>query len=379
MNILFVSEYYLANLDFMKLSNELARRKHSIGVATSFRSFDKRSLAQEIRTFEIKPLVTIYSVPHSLSFPIVKIRRLMHMFDVQIVHALMDYSTNTAAASLAAKAAKVPFVYNVQGIGTRTNRFLVDALAEMYDWTIERFISQNARKLILLSKGLISRTRKLGVPDEKVVVVPSGVDCARFDSTHREVREKTELLRSRLRIKPDDYVVGYVGRLVPAKGLMHLLKAAEKISKVHPNIVLLIVGEGADKAKLQAEAEASRVKAHFVGYQTDTPPYYSLMDVFVLPSFFEGLPGVVLEAMAMQKPVIATNVGGTADLVSNGENGFLVSPRNSEEIAFGLEKLVSQPDLASKMGKTGRQIVEKDFQWDRIVDRVEMIYKEVAE
>jgi len=379
LNILFVSEYYLANLDFMKLSNELARRKHSIGVATSFRSFDKRSLAQEIRTFEIKPLVTIYSVPHSLSFPIVKIRRLMHMFDVQIVHALMDYSTNTAAASLAAKAAKVPFVYNVQGIGTRTNRFLVDALAEMYDWTIERFISQNARKLILLSKGLISRTRKLGVPDEKVVVVPSGVDCARFDSTHREVREKTELLRSRLRIKPDDYVVGYVGRLVPAKGLMHLLKAAEKISKVHPNIVLLIVGEGADKAKLQAEAEASRVKAHFVGYQTDTPPYYSLMDVFVLPSFFEGLPGVVLEAMAMQKPVIATNVGGTADLVSNGENGFLVSPRNSEEIAFGLEKLVSQPDLASKMGKTGRQIVEKDFQWDRIVDRVEMIYKEVAE
>lgn len=379
MNILFVSEYYLANLDFMKLSNELARRKHSIGVATSFRSFDKRSLAQEIRTFEIKPLVTIYSVPHSLSFPIVKIRRLMHMFDVQIVHALMDYSTNTAAASLAAKAAKVPFVYNVQGIGTRTNRFLVDALAEMYDWTIERFISQNARKLILLSKGLISRTRKLGVPDEKVVVVPSGVDCARFDSTHREVKEKTELLRSRLRIKPDDYVVGYVGRLVPAKGLMHLLKAAEKISKVHPNIVLLIVGEGADKAKLQAEAEASRVKAHFVGYQTDTPPYYSLMDVFVLPSFFEGLPGVVLEAMAMQKPVIATNVGGTADLVSNGENGFLVSPRNSEEIAFGLEKLVSQPDLASKMGKTGRQIVEKDFQWDRIVDRVEMIYKEVAE
>jgi len=379
LNILFVSEYYLANLDFMKLSNELARRKHSVGVATSFRSFDKRSLTQEIRTFEIKPLVTIYSVPHSLSFPIVKIRRLIDMFDVQIVHALMDYSTNTAAASLVAKAVEVPFVYNVQGIGTRTNRFLVDALAEMYDWTIERFISQNARKLILLSKGLISRTRKLGVPDKNVVVVPSGVDCARFDSTHREVKEKTELLRSRLRIKPDDYVIGYVGRLVPAKGLTHLLKAAQKISKVHPNIVLLIVGEGPDKAKLQAEAEASGVRAHFVGYQTDTPPYYSLMDVLVLPSFFEGLPGVVLEAMAMQKPVIATNVGGTADLVSNDENGFLVSPGSSGEIAFGLEKLCSRPDLASRMGRTSRQMVEKDFQWDRIVDKVEMIYKEVTE
>ena len=377
MNILFVSEYHLANLDFVKLSHELVKRKHSVNVATSFRNFDKRNSEKNVQMFEIKPFVTIYRVPHSLSLPLREIHRLIKEQDVQVVHALMDYSTNTAAASVVAKAARLPFVYNVQGMGTRTNRFIVDILAESYDWTLERFISQNAKKLILLSKSLISRTRKLGVPDKNVTVIPSGVDCFRFNPTNAKVKEKAAHLQNNLQIQPDDFVVGYVGRLVPAKGLIHLLEAVAKIRKTHSNIVLLIVGEGAEKAKLAERANALGINAHFVGYQTDTPPYYSLMDTFVLPSFFEGLPGAVLEAMAMQKPIVATNVGGTADLVYTSENGFLVSPGNSAEIASALEELGSNVDLQARMGKTSREIVEKSFQWDDIVDRVEMVYKEV--
>lgn len=377
MNILFVSEYYLANLDFVKLSNELVGRKHSVTVATSFRNLDKPDSVENVQAFEIKPLVTIHRIPHSVSFPLRRIRKLIKEQDVQIVHALMDYSTNTAAASVVAKVTQLPFVYNVQGMGTRTNRFVVDILAESYDWTLERFISQNAKKLILLSKSLISRTRKLGVPDKNVVVIPSGVDCVRFDFTNPEVKEKATRLQNDLQIKPGDFVVGYVGRLVPAKGLVHLLEAVAKIRKTYSNVVLLMVGEGAEKAKLEERANALRIQAHFVGYQTDTPPYYSLMDAFVLPSFFEGLPGVVLEAMAMQKPIVATDVGGTADLVCNSENGFLVSPGDSVGIASSLEKLISHVDLRAKMGRTSREIVEKSFQWNDIVDRVEMVYKEV--
>lgn len=376
MNVLFVSEYYLANPDFVKLSNELTRRKHSVAAVTSFRNFDKRELSSEIQTFEIKPFVTIYSVPHSLSFPLLKIRRLLKELDVQIVHALMDYSTNTAAASVASKATGVPFVYNVQGMGTRTNRAVVDALAEFYDWTIERFISQNAKKLILLSRSLISRTRKLGVPDKNVVVIPSGVDCDQFNPERRDVKRKAVLLHEDLRIKHDDFVVGYVGRLVPAKGLQYLFEAVARIKRTYPNVVLLIVGEGPEKAALETQADTLGIRANFVGYQTDTPPYYSLMDAFVLPSLFEGLPGVVLEAMAMEKPIVATKVGGTGDLVLNSENGFLVFPRSVEGIASALQKLISQSDLRIKMGKVSREIVNKGFQWDNIVGRVETVYKE---
>jgi glycosyltransferase involved in cell wall biosynthesis len=378
LQILFVAEYYFANLDLVKLSEELAKRKHHVSVATSFRNFDKRESYKGVDMFEINPYVTIHSVPHSLSFPISQIRKLVRRHDVEIIHALMDYSTNTASAYLVSKATDTPFVYNVQGMGTRTGKFVVDALADGYDWTIERLISRDAKKLILPSKSVISRTRKLGVADSKVVVIPTGVDCKRFDPKRPEVERKAAELRNDFDIGQDDFVIGYVGRLVPAKGLPYLLTAVNQIKHEFPNVVLLVVGDGPQRAELELKAKDLNLKTAFAGYQTDTPPYYSLMDVFVLPSFFEGLSGVVLEAMAMEKSVVATNVGGTSDLVTYGENGFLVPIKNAEKIASTLKRLVANESLRVQMGKRGREIVEKSFQWDVIVDKVEAVYKEVA-
>jgi glycosyltransferase involved in cell wall biosynthesis len=298
--------------------------------------------------------------------------------EVDIIHALMDYSTNTAIASLISRRTGVPFVYSVQGMGTRTGRFVVDALAESYDWTMERWISGNAKKLIVLSRSLISRTRKLGVEDSKVVVIPSGVDPLVYDPRQPDVKRKAERLREDLGIGKDDVVIGFVGRLVPAKGLSHLLAAAKRLQTEFPSAVLLIVGDGPQKTELQRIAGDLKLRTVFTGYQNDTPPYYAIMDIFTLPSLFEGLPGVVLEAMAMEKAVIATNVGGTSDLVVNGENGFLVPTNDTEQIASCLKELVSNEDLREKMGKIGRSIVQKGFLWNDIADKVETVYKEVA-
>ena len=377
LRILFVAEYYFANPYLVKLSTELAKRKHSVGVATSFRNFDKRESHKGVDMFEINPFVTIYSIPHSLSFPLSAIRRLVRECNTEIIHALMDYSTNTAVASFVSKVTDIPFVYTVPGMGTRTSSFVVNALAECYDWTIEHFISRNAKKLILLSKSLISRTRKLSVPDSKVVVIPSGVDCTRFDPRRPEVRRKAVELRNDFDIGQEDVVVGFVGRLVPAKGLSHLLAAINQIKREFPKVVLLIVGEGPQKAELQRMARDLDLKTVFTGYQTDTPSYYTLMDVFVLPSFFEGLPNVVLEAMAMEKPVVATDVGGISDLVMDGENGFLVPTRDTGQVASALRKLITDEGLRVRMGKAGRGMVQKGFLWDDIVDKLEMVYKEV--
>jgi glycosyltransferase involved in cell wall biosynthesis len=378
LRILFVAEYYFANLDLVRLSRELVRRKHTVSVATSFRSFDRLESYKGVDMFEIAPFVTIHSIPHSLSFPVLQIHKLVQEHDIEIIHALMDYSTNTAGSSFVSRVTNVPFVYNVQGMGTRTGRFVVDALAEGYDWTIERFVSRNAKKLILLSKSLISRTRKLGVEDNKVVVIPTGVDCTHFDPKRPDVERKAAKLRSDFHISEDDFVVGFLGRLVPAKGLVYLLAAIKQIKNEFPNVVLFIVGDGPQRAELELKAKEVKLKAVFSGYQTDTPPYYSLMDAFVLPSFFEGLPGVVLEAMAMEKPVIATDVGGTSDLVADGETGFLVPVENAERIAFGLKNLIVNSALRFEMGRVSREIVEKGFQWNAIAAKVEAVYKEVA-
>lgn len=378
MNVLLVAEYYFANLDLVQLSNELAKRKHSVSVATSFRNFEGGESHKGVDIFEITPFVTIYSIPHSLSFPLLKIQNLIKDRDIEITHALMDYSTNTAVASLVSRAMYTPFICNIQGVGTRTGRFVVDALAECYDWTIERRILQKAKKLIVLSKNLISRTRRLGIEDCKVAVIPSGVDCTRFDPRRPEVRQKAMMLRNNFDISQDDFVVGYVGRIVPAKGLVYLLDAIRKVKHEFPNVVLLIVGEGSQKAELQKKSKDLQIRTIFAGYQTNTPPYYALMDAFVLPSLFEGLPGVVLEAMAMQKTVIATNVGGTSDIVIDGQNGFLVPTKDSEEVAKALIRLAKDEDLKDKMGRAGRETVQKNFLWTDVVDKVEKVYEEVT-
>jgi len=176
----------------------------------------------------------------------------------------------------------------------------------------------------------------------------------------------------------DEVVIGFAGRLVPAKGLNYLFSALKQIQDKHPNIAFLVVGDGAQRIELETLAKELKVKTIFAGWQSDMLPYYALMDIFVLPSLFEGLPNVILEAMAMKTPVIATDVGGNPDVLSNGENGFIVPARDVSKLAFALTKLVENDDMRAKIGMKNRQKVEKDFQWSRTVEKIEKVYSEVV-
>ncbi|MFX1487141.1 MAG: glycosyltransferase family 4 protein [Promethearchaeota archaeon] len=372
--MLFVSQRYFANPDFVRLSTELARRGHRISVATSLRSVDSKSNNNSVNILEITPLITIHSIPYSVSFPFLKMYRVVREQRVEIIHALMDYSTNTASAAAVSKMMNVPFVYTVQGIGTRTDHLFVNAVAEFYDWTIERLIARVASRAILLSKSLVSRTRKVGIEDSRSVVIPSGVDLDHFNPRRPEVKKRAAVLRNELGISSNNIVIGYVGRLVPAKGLSYLILALKHIEREHPDIVLLIIGDGPEKANLERMAKDLKIKTVFAGWQSDTAPYYAIMGIFVLPSLFEGLPLVILEAMAMGKPVVATNVGGTADLIANRKNGFLVPVRDHERIASALKELIEDSNMRIRIGDINRQKVKKNFSWDVIVPKVEKVY-----
>ena len=377
LNILLVAEYFYANPDFVRLSEELARRNHNLSVATSLRTVDKSKRESGVEVFEIEPFVTIYRIPHTLSFPISKILKVANMQSVDVIHAVNDHSTNVACASLVSETIQTPFIYTIQGPGTRTGHPLVDTLVATYDLTFERWISRIARKVILLSKSLISTAEKLRIDKRKISVVPSGIDTAHFDPEHREIRTKRDQLLNEFNVD-DKVVVGYAGRLDPHKGLTYLFSAVKALQEEHSNIVLLIAGDGAQRGDLETKAKNLKVKTVFAGWQHDLRPYYSLMDVFVLPSLFEGLSNVILEAMAMEIPVIATTVGGNPDVVSNGENGFLVPPRNVSKLAAALARLVEDRQMRMKMGKLNRLKVKEDFQWDTAVEKVEKVYRELA-
>jgi len=377
MNLLFVAEYHFANPDFAKLSTELAKKGHDVAVATSLRPFDSISLEQSSSLFQVKPFITLYRIPHSLSFPLSRIYKIVKEKNIQVVHALNDHSTNVATAALVSKIAGVPFVYTIQGPGTRTGHALVDAVVKIYDLTAERWIAKSAEKVILLSKSLASTAKKLRVKESKVTVIPSGIDSERFNPKRPEVMSEELNLREKLNIG-DSFVLGFVGRLVPAKGLAFLFSAVKQIQNRHPNPLLLVVGEGPQKNELEAMARDLGIDVVFAGWQPDTRPYYSIMDVFVLPSLFEGLPNVILEAMAMGKPVIATKIGGNPDVLSNGENGFLVAARNSQQIASAIEAMIENEDIKHRMGAANREKTETFFQWSRTVEEVEKVYNQLS-
>jgi glycosyltransferase involved in cell wall biosynthesis len=148
---------------------------------------------------------------------------------------------------------------------------------------------------------------------------------------------------------------------------------------------VLLVGDdleagGAFRAGLEDEAERLGVRERvvFAGYRPDATALLAELDVFVLPSWVEGLPIVVLEAMAQRKPVVATPVGGTPELVADGETGLLVPPRDPEALAAALRRLLEDPDLARRLGEAGRARVAERFTAAQQTRRVLELYDELV-
>ncbi|HHL22048.1 MAG TPA: colanic acid biosynthesis glycosyltransferase WcaL, partial [Aliiroseovarius sp.] len=155
----------------------------------------------------------------------------------------------------------------------------------------------------------------------------------------------------------------FVGRLAAVKGLRVLLKAFEQARKTEPGLRLTLVGDGPDRAFLEEAARPLGDAVHFAGYQSQSAVagILATADALVLPSFAEGVPVVLMEAMASGKPVIATRVAGVPELVENGVSGFLVAPGNPDELAEKLILLGADPALRARMGDAGRRKVREEF------------------
>jgi glycosyltransferase involved in cell wall biosynthesis len=155
----------------------------------------------------------------------------------------------------------------------------------------------------------------------------------------------------------------FVGRLAAVKGLRLLIEAFAQARQTRPDLHLTLVGDGADRAMLERLAAPLRDAVHFAGYlsQDAVAGALSEADAFVLPSFAEGLPVVLMEALATERPVIATQVAGVSELVEDGVTGFIVPPGDTEALADRIGRLADDPDLRTRMGRAGRRKVRADF------------------
>lgn len=207
----------------------------------------------------------------------------------------------------------------------------------------------------------------------KIADIPGGVEVRayRVDPNHVD-----ELKRS-WDLETGDPVVGTVGRLVDPKGHGHLLDALAKVRSQIAGVKALLVGDGTLRTEMERRAEALGLSdtVIFTGIRRDVPEVLALLDVFVLPSLWEGLPIALLEAMAAGLPVVATRVGGVPEVVVEGETGLLVPPRDPEALAQAILTLLRDPDLRQAMGQAGRERVREHFSVDQMVKKTESLYQ----
>ncbi|HMH50159.1 MAG TPA: glycosyltransferase [Candidatus Acidoferrum sp.] len=249
--------------------------------------------------------------------------------------------------------------------GALRGRFLVDR-------TIARLVT----RVIAVSRGAADfLIHGKGYPAHKVVVVPNGRDLTRFTpGAHREA------VRKELGLDRDAPVVGVVGRLETQKGHVYLLDAWPEVVRAHPDARLLVVGEGSLHEALRRQARDAHVadSVIFTGFRSDVPRILDASDVLALPSLHEGMPLTVIEAAAAGRPVVATAVDGTPEVVRDGETGYLVPPADPAALSRALLAVLGDPDAAARMGREAHRWAHERFDVEAHVEATARVYREVA-
>lgn len=238
---------------------------------------------------------------------------------------------------------------------------------------LERWSARITTRIVALThREMIDHVRFRIAPEEKFTVIHSGVDLNRFSGAAGDISK----VRQEMNLPEDAFVVGTTGRLTAVKGHIHLLRAAAGILKQRKDIIFLLLGDGElhDDLRNYAEREVIARNVRFLGWRSDVASALSAFDVFVFPSLNEGMGKAIVEAMAMGKPIIASNVGGIQDLVCHGENGLLVPPADSEALANAIFDLYENPDKRRRMGEAGKRI-SKEYGVEAMLKKIDALYQ----
>lgn len=312
-----------------------------------------------------------------LSADAVAVRRLVGLIRELRPHVLHTHTAKAGAVGrMAARlsgAARPPAVVHTFH-GHVLKGYFSPAVTQVFI-QLERRLAASTDALVAVSSGVRDDLVRLGVaPEHRIEVIPLGLDLGR--------RLEGEFgKRSELGIPTGAFVVGWFGRMTEIKRVDDLLRAFALLRARVPEAVLLLVGDGPLRGKLEQQARELGISAacRFVGYWEEVGGLYAACDAFALTSANEGTPVVILEALAAEVPVVATAVGGVPDVVQDGETGFLVAPGDVTALADHLQRLAREPDLRRRMGSAGRAWVLPRFSVERLVSDVDRLYRRLLE
>jgi glycosyltransferase involved in cell wall biosynthesis len=233
----------------------------------------------------------------------------------------------------------------------------------------------------VLTSSAATRSDLLRIPrlhPDRVVEIPAGVDTTRFNpeiSGDGIIRE--------LHLEEAFPIIGYISRLERGKGFRYLMEAAPAVLKRWPRARFLFVGDGPpwDRRTADELLERHGLRPHVIltGFRTDIPELLAAMTCLVFPSFkIEGTPQVLLQALAMAKPVIASRVGGIPKLITDRDTGLLVEPQNAEDLRRAIDWVLDHLPEVQLMAQRGRDIVVRDFPLDLAINRTIMVYRDLV-
>jgi len=313
--------------------------------------------------------VVVFPKKHKFDFTLIyKVARYIRKSKVDIVVTILFYAD--VIGSIAAKLAKVPVII-CWAAGSTPRGSKNSGLRHIYSYRIIRYFFD---KIVSVSEG----TRRFlikerNIPPNLLTVIHYGVDVEKYKIMNLDQK------RRELGVDGRDFVIGVVARLTKQKGHIYLIEAAKEIVKKYPNSKFLLVGDGPLRVMLEKKVAEYNLRDNFIflGFRDDVNQLLNVMDIFVLPSLWEGLPNVILEAMACGKPVVATAVDGTPEAVIDNETGILVPPKDPQALEEAIVRLLSNSSEMRRLGENSRKRIEEFFSINYQASRFEELYTQL--
>jgi glycosyltransferase involved in cell wall biosynthesis len=330
-------------------------------------SSEAGSFADELETLKVESFPVNMTRQLAVK-PIYQLRDIIRHNEIVLVHsqgARADFFARIAARIADAPHILCTVAMPVQGFDVSPLRKkiyrLLDQLTERY---VKRFIVVSGA----LERALV---QERGIPAHRVVRIYNGIEVKEY----RPTQMKTGL-RDQWGVARSVPLIGAIGRMVWQKGFKYLIQSVPNMLEVIPEARFLLVGDGPLRADLEGLVRELNIhdRVIFTGFRSDILEILSTIDILVAPSLLEGFPMITLEAMAMAKPIVATQIEGIIEQISEGEEGMLVPPKNPNALAAEVLRLVQDKELSSRLGAAARRKVESCFSVEKMIKETEKVY-----
>lgn len=311
---------------------------------------DLGPLTSEIEQLGIKVILLPQKEKGTDYFSFFKVARILRQERIQVIHThntqpLVD---GTLGAILSGGRQRI--------IHTDHAREFPDKKRYMFaEWCMSHFVY----KMVGVSEETTENLRRFEkIPRRKLLTIENGTDGSRF-----QISIDKQTKRKELGIPDAGPIIGVISRIEKVKGINYLLQCMTRVISEFPDITLLVVGEGSEKANLERQAKEAGIEKHviFTGERQDIPEILQLLDIYLLPSLSEGLPMGLLEAMAAKCPAIASAVGGIPQVVKDGESALLTEPGQPESIAQVVVRCLKDEDVRVKLQNNAFEVFSGKF------------------